>query len=76
VVASGRSRIRRPLHRIGLAFQAEAHLKVSTGKFGRSAVPAGGEIRLNKGIEAAVKRRQSNEEKQPDLEAACETFPG
>jgi hypothetical protein len=40
----------------------------------RTGMAARGEIRLNRGTEAAVKTIQSNEEKQPNLKAASETF--
>src|SRR5204862_790693 len=36
--------------------------------------PSSAELRLNKGTEAAVKRTQSNEEKQPHPKAPNQTF--
>ena len=76
MAAFGGSRIRRALHRVHSAFQAEIRLKLATAKLIQTATLAAGEFRLNGGTEGAVKRNTQHEEKQPHFETAFETFLG
>ena len=73
MAAPGSSRIRDALRCFDVAFQAEIELSFLR-KINPTATRAAREIRLNKGTEGAVKRIQSNEEKQPNPKATHETF--